>query len=273
MRVRPGCCIAGIGRHMVSWAALRPALATSQSICSSNTPSLSPYPPAASCAPAPARQQVGVQQVLQLEGVLSQVQLAARDGLQLLPVTAGWVAPGRRGPWEVSTSAEEERAGMARLQPAAHTSLVCRPVRLPRAGLPPTPPTFPHPHPLPRSSPLPDGLVRQRLEQRQQVQEVVDGAPAVLVRRPVAQRQRQLLALRLELVDLSGKGAGGRQHSTGRVKVQVRCTRCAGSSRAGRHPDHSCGMLAAAARCRPAKPSPPTWLAMASTRSTTSNHR
>ena len=72
----------------------------------------------------------------------------------------------------------------------------------------PAPPIQHSPSPSTRSAPLLDGLVRQRLEQRQQVQQVVDGAPAVLVGRPVAHRQRQPLALRLELVDLAGGGRG-----------------------------------------------------------------
>ena len=53
--------------------------------------------------------------------------------------------------------------------------------------------------------------MRERREEGQQVEEVVDGGPAVAVGSSVAQRLGQALALGLELVDLRAAGQADRQ--------------------------------------------------------------
>ena len=70
-------------------------------------------------------------------------------------------------------------------------------------------------------APVTDGLVGESLEERQQGEEVLDGLAAVAVGRPVAQRQRQALALSLELIGLGAHGVDALHHVSPQVVAKA----------------------------------------------------
>jgi hypothetical protein len=119
----------------------------------------------------------------------------------------------------------EERAGWAGRQAgrddAAACTLPCSTAHQPVHRVSPAPaqapaPAKPSPAQPSQAGPVADGPVRERLEEGQQVEEVVDGGAAVAVGRPVAQRLGQALALGLELVDLEAAGGGRAGAAEGR---------------------------------------------------------